>query len=305
MSAQLEGEEEESPGAGIKLAADPTTPTSSTPTDQPGPLTPVESDDNNDNDDEPEQPKPSVPLCCSSHIWKPSHILQDLQSGAGVTSTQSASPLSVPPVSINKVLDEDKNKANQVWAVVDREPALLKEFEGLVNVFLAETADSEALEPCTIAKAKRRPNWLQWEQAILEELATLKAASTWVLEEAPPGANIIGSKWVFKAKKDTAGFIAHLKACLVAQGFSQIGGVDYDDTYTPVARLASSRAIIAMANCLDLLLHQVNIKGAYLNGELNDNEVLYMHHLPSYKPRDAGNCMLHLKKTLYGLKQSG
>ena len=80
---------------------------------------------------------------------------------------------------------------------------------------------------------------------------------------------------VFKAKKDAAGFIAHLKARLVAQGFSQIGGANYDDTYTPVAHLASSRAIIAMANHLDLLLHQVDIKGAYLNRELNDNEVLY------------------------------
>jgi hypothetical protein len=174
-----------------------------------------------------------------------------------------------------------------------------------MNVFMAETADSEALEPQTLAEARRRPDWLQWEQAILEELATLKAAGTWVLKEAPPGANIIGSKWVFKAKKDTAGFITRLKAQLVAQGFSQIGGVNYDDTYAPVAQLASSRAIIAMANRLDLLLHQVDIKGAYLNGELNNNEVLYMHHPPGYKPRDAGNHVLCLKKTLYGLKQSG
>jgi hypothetical protein len=91
----------------------------------------------------------------------------------------------------------------------------------------------------------------------------------------------------------------------VAQGFSQIDGVDYDDTYTPVARLPSSRAIIAMANCLNLELHQVDIKGAYLNGELNDNEVLYMYHPPGYKPRDTGTCILCLRKTLYGLKQSG
>ena len=87
--------------------------------------------------------------------------------------------------------------------------------------------------------------------------------------------------------------------------FSQIDGIDFDDTYAPVARLASSRAIIAIANCLCLELHQVDIKGAYLNGELNDNEVLYMHHPPGYKSCDAGNRMLCLKKTLYSLKQSG
>ena len=60
-----------------------------------------------------------------------------------------------------------------------------------------------------------------------------------------------------------------------------------------------------MANHLCLELHQVDIKGAYLNGELNDNEVLYMHHPPGYKSCDTGNCMLYLKKMLYGLKQSG
>ena len=133
----------------------------------------------------------------------------------------------------------------------------------------------------------------------------LEAAGTWVLEEPPPGANVISSKWVFKAKKDTAGLIAWFKAQLVAQGFSQIGGVDYDDTYAPIACLASSRAIIVMANCLGLELHQVDIKGAYLNGELNDNKVLYMQHPPGYKARDMGTHVLCLRKTLYGLKQSG
>jgi Reverse transcriptase (RNA-dependent DNA polymerase) len=125
------------------------------------------------------------------------------------------------------------------------------------------------------------------------------------LEEAPPGANIIGSKWVFKAKKDAAGNIARYKARLVAQGFSQIGGVDYDDTYAPVAKLASSRAIIAMANRLGMELHQVDIKGAYLNGVLNNDKVLFMQHPPGYKSPDAGTRVLRLVKTLYGLKQSG
>jgi hypothetical protein len=111
---------------------------------------------------------------------------------------------------------------------------------------------------------------------IEEELSTLKAAGTWRLEEAPPRANIIGSKWVFKAKKDAASNIARYKAWLVAQGFSQIGSVDYDDTYALVTRLASSRAITTMANRLGLELHQVDIKGAYLNSVLNSSEVLYM-----------------------------
>ena len=132
----------------------------------------------------------------------------------------------------------------------------------------------------------------------------MKKAGTWRLETPPPEANVIGSKWVFKAKKDAVGNITHYKAQLVAQGFSQIRGVDYDDTYAPVAKMASSRAIIAMANKLGLVLHQLDIKGAYLNRVLNENKVLYMAHTPGYKPSDTANRVLRLLKVIYGLKQA-
>jgi hypothetical protein len=200
---------------------------------------------------------------------------------------------------------EESEEAGGAWSVEDGTPVLLEDFEGFEFVFVTETADAEALEPRTLAEAKRSPDWKHWEKAIQEELDTLNAAGTWRLEEAPPGANVIGCKWVLKAKKDAAGRVARYKARLVAQGFSQIGGVDYDDTYAPVAKLASTRAIIAMANRLNMELHQVDIKGAYLNGVLNEDEVLYMAHPPGYKVPGAGTRVLRLVKTLYGLKQSG
>ena len=189
--------------------------------------------------------------------------------------------------------------------VEDGTPALLEDFNSMELVFAAETAKSEALEPRTLVEAKHRPNWLSWKKALEEELATLKAAGTWRLEEAPPGVNIIGSKWVFKAKKDTAGNIVRHKACLVAKGFSQIDSINYENTYTPVAKLASSCTVIAMANRLALEMHQIDIKGAYLNSKLNEDEVLYMEHPPGYKSPEAGTRVLHLVKTLYSLKQSG
>jgi len=185
---------------------------------------------------------------------------------------------------------------------------LLDELEGsdnLATAFAVETADAKALKPWTLAEAKWQLDWALWEKAIQEELATLKMARTWRLEEAPLRANIISSKWVFKAKKDASGNIARYKAHLVAQGFSQIGGVDYDDTYAPVAKLSSSCVLIALANRLNLVLHQVDIKGAYLNGILHEDEVLYMRHLPGYAAPDAGRRVLHLQKALYGLKQVG
>ncbi len=99
----------------------------------------------------------------------------------------------------------------------------------------AETADAEGFEPHTLAKAKWCSNWLLWESAIKEELAMLKKTGTWELTEPPPEANIVGSKWVFHLKKDAAGNMVRYKACLMAQGFSQVPGVDYFDTFTPVA----------------------------------------------------------------------
>jgi Reverse transcriptase (RNA-dependent DNA polymerase) len=235
----------------------------------------------------------------------PSCLVRDLQSGEGVTHTGGTASSHLHGLQVRNAHQEDAEEAGGVWTVEDGVPALLEDFDRLEHMLVAEVADAEAMEPRTLAEAKCRPDWPLWEKAIKEKLATLKAAGTWRLEEAPPGANIISFKWVFKAKKDAAGNIVRYKAWLVAQGFSQIGSVNYDNTYAPVTRLASLCAIIMMANCLHLDLHQVDIKGAYLNSVLNDNEVLYMQHSPGYKAPDAGMQVLRLIKTLCSLKQSG
>ncbi len=168
-------------------------------------------------------------------------------------------------------------------------------------VFAVVTGNSEALEPRSLAEAKRDGDWPLWEKAILEELAMLKVAGTWDLVEALARANVVGSKWVFRAKKDAAGKIVCYKARLVAQGFSQIPGVDYFDTFAPVAHLAPICAVLAFAATEDLETGQIDIKGAYLNGELTNDKHIYMRQPPGYA---NGPFVCKLKKTLYGLKQS-
>ena len=126
---------------------------------------------------------------------------------------------------------------------------------------IAEMRESEALEPRDLKEARSGPDWLLWEKAIKEELAVLKEAGTWELVDAPLGANIVGSKWVFRAKKDATGKVVRYKARLVAQGFSQVPGVNYFDTFAPVARLASIRAVLAMSAVNDYEIHQIDIKG--------------------------------------------
>ena len=122
---------------------------------------------------------------------------------------------------------------------------------------------------------------------------------------SPPRANIIGSKWVFQAKKDAARHVVQYKAQLVAQGFSQVPGVDYFDTFAPVACLASIQAVLPIAAVNDLEIHQIDIKGAYLNRVLTSQEIIYMQQSPGYSDLDNPDKVCQLKKTLYGLKQSG
>ena len=144
-----------------------------------------------------------------------------------------------------------------------------------------------------------------WEKAIFEELKTLEEAGTWELINPLAGANIVGSKWVFRMKKDAAGHVVRFKAHLVAQGFLQVPGVDYFDTFAPVAKLASIWTVLTMAAKLNFELHQIDIKSAYLNGELTEAENIYMKQSPGYSAPNSSGKVCHLLKTLYGLKQLG
>ena len=175
----------------------------------------------------------------------------------------------------------------------------------LMEDVMAQMSEMEGLEPQSLAAAKKSPDWPAWEKAIHEELDTLKAAGTWETVSPPEGANIVGSKWVFKAKKDAAGVVVRYKARLVAQGFSQVPGIDYFDTFAPVARLASIRMVLAIAAAENLEIHQIDIKGAYLNGELTDEEIVYMKQPPGYPVSSDSSEACRLLKTLYGLKQAG
>ena len=125
------------------------------------------------------------------------------------------------------------------------------------------------------------------------------------MDNTPPRANIVGSKWVFKIKKDLVRHIIQRKARLVTQGFSQVLGINYFDIFILVAKLVSIQTILAIATQLDLELKQIDIKGAYLNGELELSKVIYIQHPPGYKPLNTGAQVLKLHKTLYRLKQSG
>ena len=153
----------------------------------------------------------------------------------------------------------------------------------------------------SLNEAKRSADWLEWEKAMKMELKQLHEMNTWELIDKPLDAIPITNKWVFIRKRNKIGEVVKYKARLVARGYSQRPGQDYNETYSPVVRMDTLRAILALVPVKRLKIQQMDIKGAYLNGILKEN--IYMEQPEGFN--DGTGKICHLIKTLYGLKQSG
>ncbi|KAL8157440.1 hypothetical protein AgCh_002223 [Apium graveolens] len=141
-----------------------------------------------------------------------------------------------------------------------------------------------------------------WSVAIQEELNQFERCEVWALVPPPQDAKIIGTRWVFKHKNDEDGNIIRNKARLVVQGYNQHEGIDYDETYAPVARLEAIRILMAFAAHKKFKLYQMDVKSAFLNGYLK--EEVYVKQPPGFIHEKYPNYVYKLKKSVYGLRQS-
>jgi hypothetical protein len=164
-------------------------------------------------------------------------------------------------------------------------------------------ARSDESEPRTLRDALKCPDADLWYQAAVKEMEAHIENGTWELVKLPPGRKAIGSRWVFKVKRNADGSVERYKARVVAQGFSQRPGVDFDETFAPTTKWAALRVIFALAALEDWELESVDISNAYLNGELKDVEV-YMRQPEGFAEKDD-TWVARLLKGLYGLKQGG
>ena len=157
-------------------------------------------------------------------------------------------------------------------------------------------------DPQTYKEAVTSPDGPMWKKAIKSEIDSILQNHTWELVELPPGSKPLGCKWVFKKKMKTDGTIDKYKARLVIKGYKQQKGLDYFDTYSPVSRITSIRMMLAIASMRNLAVHQMDVKTAFLNGDLE--EEIYMEQPEGFvSPGQAGK-VCRLVKSLYGLKQA-
>ncbi|GJR68598.1 putative ribonuclease H-like domain-containing protein [Tanacetum coccineum] len=143
---------------------------------------------------------------------------------------------------------------------------------------------------------------VSWVEAIQEELLQFKLLNVWTLVDLPKGKKAIGTKWVFRNKKDQRGIVVRNKARLVAQGHRQEEGIYYDEVFSPVARIEAIRLFLAYASYMDFTVYQMDVKNAFLYGTIE--EEVYVNQPPGFVDLEFPNKVYKVEKALYGLHQA-
>jgi hypothetical protein len=155
------------------------------------------------------------------------------------------------------------------------------------------------IEPKNVDEALQDPDWMN---ATHEELNNFTRNQVWTLEERPKGARVIGTKWVFRNNQDDQSIVVRNKARLVAKRFSQVEGLDFGETFAPVARLEAIHILLTYASHHEMKLYQMDVKSVFLNGFIN--ELVYVDQPLRFKDPRYPNHVYRLSKALYGLKQA-
>jgi hypothetical protein len=153
-------------------------------------------------------------------------------------------------------------------------------------------------EPNTLAEAERSPSW---RKEMVEEMESIEDNQTWSLVDLPLGRRAIRLKWVFKVKRVEHGAVAKHKARLVVKGYAQRHDIDYDEVFAPVAWLDSLRLLIALAAHEGWEVHHMDVKSAFLNGDLLE---VYVEQPAGFVIAGKEHKVLKLRKVLYGLHQA-
>ncbi|CAM8927908.1 unnamed protein product [Rhodiola kirilowii] len=165
--------------------------------------------------------------------------------------------------------------------------------ETVMNAFVS------LIEPKTIQEGLKDPDWIQ---AMQDELHQFERNKVWRLVPRPEKRKVIGTRWILKNKLNSKGEVVRNKARLVVKGYNQQEGIDYEETFAPVARLEAIRLLIAYSVQFGFKLHQMDVKTAFLNGYLK--EEIFVEQPPGFEDPERQDCVYVLDKAVYGLKQA-
>ncbi|KAK1631784.1 hypothetical protein QYE76_006099 [Lolium multiflorum] len=173
-------------------------------------------------------------------------------------------------------------------------------YDPCLNVMIVDNNDED---PATYEEAMMSPDSNKWQEAMKSEMGSMYDNKVWTLVDLPDSRKAVENKWIFKRKTDADGNITVYKAQLVAKGFRQIQGVDYDETFSPVAKLKSVRILLAIAAFFDYEIWQMDVKTAFLNGDIE--EELYMVQPKGFVDPENADKVSKLQRSIYGSKHPG
>ena len=249
-------------------------------------------------------------------LWDNEHIQEEMEEGALSQQTHEAEPGSNPSKipgsnapnsdgTVDSELENDILNMPIAWrkgvrSCTQHPIGNFISYDKLSPTFRAFTSNiTEIQVPRDIQEAFKYP---KWKAAVDEEVRALAKNGTWEITDLPRGKKPVGCKWIFTVKYKADGNVDRYKARLVAKGFTQSYGIDYQETFAPVAKLNTVRVLLSLAANLDWSLHQLDVKNAFLNGDLE--EEVYMDIPAGLETTSNFNKVCRLRKSLYGLKQS-
>jgi hypothetical protein len=222
----------------------------------------------------------------------PAVSLTEASSNSTLTTHSSPTSENNPGHRKSKPADGNIVPSNRRYPIRQRAPSSrLKDFWTLVSEILDE--------PLDFYEASQKQ---EWKDAMQTEIDSILKNQTWAIVDRPPRKKPITAKWIFKTKRDPSGKISKLKAIIVARGFQQQEGIDYNDVFAPVVRWSTIRAILALAAKYRWDLHQLDVITAFLNGDIH--EEIFMEIPEGFLGSLDPSKVCKVNRALYGLKQA-
>ncbi|GKD18813.1 putative ribonuclease H-like domain-containing protein [Tanacetum coccineum] len=227
-------------------------------------------------------------------------LLQQEKQTEHPNSTNSINTISTP-VSTAELSSTNDASSSPVNATKNFEEHLFKQFSPFKNAFtLPDVLNVSPMDDNTGIFAGAYDDEYVGRQANLNNFET--TMNVWTLVDLPNGKRAIGTKWVFRNKKDERGIVVRNKARLVAQGYTQEEGIDYDEVFAPVARIEAIRLFLAYASYMGFIMYQMDVKSAFLYGTIE--EEVYMCQPPGFEDLHFPDKVYKVEKALYGLHQA-